>query len=107
MKSIEVELFRKKIKLYERSALDVFQFFEFAKEHPIEKENSIWILECAMMIRDALKPNLKWYNKILLSRKVNINYLLKNLSPAQLLKLSEKINELEGNKKKVISEENP
>ena len=103
MKTLEVELFGRKLKLYERKTVDVYTAYEFSKAHP-EQDFKIRLMEFALMIRDSLKPNLKWYNKIFLSYKVNIDYLLKNLSPAQLLELVDKINELEGNKKKVTPE---
>ncbi len=106
MKSVEVELFGRKVKLYERSAFDQFELFEYYKAHP-EPDYGVRLLGFAMMILDSLKPNLKWYNKIVLSRKYNTDYLLKNLTPTQLLELEKKINELEGNKKKLEEQESP
>lgn len=99
-KSVEIELFGRKVLLFERSAADVLELYEFHKSS--DGKFGLHIFEFAMQISDALKPNLKtFWDKKTLGRKFKPGYLIKNLSPAQLLELSEKVSELEGNKKKV------
>jgi hypothetical protein len=97
MKTAEIELFGKKLKLYERSAFDVYQLYEIARQ---QTNPSDQIIQMAMMIEDSLKPNLKWYS-FRLKRMLTYKGILKRLSPSLMAELIDKINELEGNKKKL------
>jgi len=103
MKTAAVELWGRKLKLFERSASDVFQLGEISKKSDNPGEQ---ILFMAMAIEDALKPNLKWWT-FRLKRMLSYKSILKKCTPSQLIELIDQLNELEGNKKKVKEPESP
>jgi hypothetical protein len=92
----------KGVKIYERTAFDVFELYKYM-EGQKDKNFTSEIMAMAAMISDAARPNLKW--KPWLRKRLSVRGLINSLSPSQLGELVSQINELEGNKKKVTGEE--
>jgi hypothetical protein len=96
MKTAEIELFGKKLKLYERVTRDCFQLATMVKTQEDNLTNRL--IFSAIMIQDSLRPNFKWWNFIL-KRRCSYKGLFERLSPSEMGELIDKINEIEGKKK--------
>jgi hypothetical protein len=105
--SVDVELAGRKVKLFERSYLERVYFFETIKKESPKAEEVFFRL--TLLLRGCLKYNFKWWTFLLKRRYTlkNITKIVNELTQSEMTYLFEKIEELEGDKKKVMEPGSP
>lgn len=102
--SEKINLLGRELLLSERTARDVNKLIAYSKANP-DKNYSGMLIEAAVTIQDAMKPNyanLPFYclKKYLLKRQLKSKNLLGKLTAGELFHYAGKVLELEGIKKK-------
>jgi len=100
-KILPIKLFGEDLLLSERLAKDVNKLYSLAKSKK-EKEYSDILFETVIIVSDSLKlnsRNLKWFQlrkRYRIKKYSNLNYLLSNLSSAEIFNLAQEVYKLEG-----------
>lgn len=101
LRTKDIEIFGFGLKLYERTAKEVYDLIEIIKADNEAHTPLTSYIYAAMMINQSLKPNLnnlKWYQifkYFKIKKIIEPKYLIKNLSFNQINELADSINSLE------------